>query len=120
MAPKEKSIFHTDQGRWDLRDFEERFSVEPDDESYFLEDEPQEYIKPAGHVYTDAELETVAGKLLQDSPDVDEQDIRIKVKDGNITLSGNVTSKEQKENASKVLQLIQGIGNIFNQLNIKQ
>ena len=141
---KEKSIFHTDQGRWDRRDFEnddwnwyENDNISRDSLSGhtpeelsegealdYHEDEPiefqKEYPEQEGHVYSDNELEKVIKDLLRSSKQLHDEDINVTVCKGDVVLEGTVKSEEKRSSATFLTELIHGVGRIRNDLAIDQ
>lgn len=133
---EERSIFHTDQGRWDRRDFVDdqwskfqddninRASLQgraPDefDEGLAMDYHGDNYHESTGHIYSDYELERVVKELLQNSNQLDAADITITARNADIVLSGTVKSDEEKNAAGSLAQLIHGVGIIKNDLIVK-
>ncbi len=138
MEPEKhkESIFHTDQGRWDRRDFADDQWVQdvdaninrhtlqgnlPDefDEAEAMGYDEDEFHEASGHIYSDFELEKVVKELLKSSKSLDSSDITVTAHNGNITLSGTVKSDQGKNAASSVIQLIHGVGLIKNDIIVK-
>lgn len=118
MEPRKEggSIFHTDQGRWDRRDFIDRLD---DGDERILNVQEDDFHEPAGHIYSDDELERVVKKLLRSSQSLDASDITVTADKGNLTLSGTVKSDQQKHAASSMLGLLHGVGVVQNDLIVK-
>ncbi|GEM_PF-1980767 len=133
---QDKSIFHTDQGRWDRRDFvNDQWSELVDDNinrhtlqghitnesdvEEAMSYHEEEFLEPSGHIYSDDELENVVKILLENSKTLDSSDITVTVANGNITLSGTVKSDQQKNAASSIIHSIHGVGLIKNDIIVK-
>lgn len=140
---REKSTFHTDQGRWDRRDYENdnwsqfennnmsRDSLlghVPDELSEgealdYREDEPidfqKEYSEQEGHLHSDKELERVINDLFRSSKQLHDEEIKITVCKGDVLLSGKVKSEEKRSSATSLTELIHGVGQIRNKLVVK-
>jgi hypothetical protein len=142
---KEKSSFHTDQGRWDRRDYENdtwnkyendnisRNSLQghrPDEMGEgealdYHEDEPLEFQKeypeqPVSHVYSDNELEKAVKELLRSSKQLHDEEIAVTACNGDVVLRGTVKSEEKRTSATFLTQLIHGVGQIRNDLIVKK
>ncbi len=133
---KNKSIFHTDQGRWDRRDFADdkwaqdfddninRHTLQghtPDefDEGEAMGYHEDDFHEPSGHIFSNDELEKVVKELLNNSKSLDASDITVTADSGNITLSGTVKSDQEKNIAGSRVQLIHGVGTVGNNLIVK-
>lgn len=138
MGPSKqtKGIFHTDQGRWDRRDFaDDQWARDFDDninrhtlQGYTLDEldevedighQENEFHEPSGHIYSDDELEAVVKQLLSNSKALDPSDITVSAHNGDITLGGTVKSDHQKNAASSIIQLVHGVGLIKNDIVVK-
>lgn len=64
-------------------------------------------------------LENINDALYED-PDVDATDIEATVKDGEVTLAGTVTSRNEKWAAEDLAEEISGVKNVINKLRIKR
>ncbi|MGE3610148.1 MAG: BON domain-containing protein [Bacteriovoracaceae bacterium] len=132
MTDQKNHIFHTDQGKWDRRDFEnsefdelvnsneERESLQGRLSTEFLEDveiDQSENYFDSGHIHNDEELEMILNKLFQTFNHHNK--ITFKVDHSNVTLLGEVNSVHNKEMAEKMVKLIHGIGVIKNLLVLK-
>lgn len=124
-------IFHTDQGRWDRRDFQDdRFSKYYNDNEtrHSISGHPDEspdindddYNKPSGHIYSDEELENVIKELFKNSHQINAEDITVRAYHCDVTLSGTVKTEEEKDAASSMVLLIHGIGLVHNDLIVKR
>lgn len=73
---------------------------------------------PRNYRRTDERIhEDVCERLTEDSR-VDAFDIEVRVKDGEVTLAGNVTSREQKRRAEDVAALATGVRDVINELRV--
>lgn len=139
MSPsKEHSIFHTDQNKWDRRDFEnkdfdrmyndneERASLEgrkaEEYDSGFAMDVHEDDYHPReiGRVHTDQEIENVVKELLHNSQRIDARDISVSVDQTNVTLSGTVRSQFERDYALAVTKLVHGVGHIESEIIVKR
>lgn len=130
---KQGSIFHTDQGKWDRRDYEnsefddlvndneervlwEGYSAADYDEG-LAKNFHEDHFNDSGHIHTDSEIESVIKEIFSKTK-LDKQDIKLSVKDSNVTIEGNVSTQHEKEMAEKMAKLAHGVGAIKNNLNI--
>lgn len=131
-----RSSFHTDQGRWDRRDFIDDqwnryhddnvhraslqgFPAEEYDEGLAMDYHEDDFQEPTGHIYSDYELEQVVKELLHNSKQLDSRDITVTAHNADIVLSGTVKSDDEKNAAGALAQLIHGVGLIRNDLIVK-
>lgn len=118
---KDHSSFHTDQGKWDRRDFEkdERFFEDESEEDLDLS--PEEASRPdyLERVHPDDELEHVIKELLHNSKRIDASDITVLVSNSDVTLSGTVKSQTDRDYALDVVKLVHGVGSIKSNLIVK-
>ena len=117
---QQKSSFHTDQGRWDRRDFIDDIWTHNDFEGA----EPMahlegEYHEPSGHIYSDDELESVVKELLKNSKSLDSSDLTVTAHNCDVTVSGTVKSDQQKKAVTDIVRLIHGVGKIRNDIIVK-
>lgn len=117
---QQKSSFHTDQGRWDRRDFVDDIWTHNDFESPgpmgHLEDE---FHEPTGHIYSDDELENVVKELLKNSKLLDSSDLTVTAHHCDVTVSGTVKSDKEKKAVTDIVRLIHGVGIIKNDIIVK-
>jgi len=57
---------------------------------------------------------------LADDPYVDASYIEVKIENGEVTLTGNVSSRDQKRRAEDVVEAISGVHNVENRIKVKQ
>lgn len=139
MSPsKNHSTFHTDQNKWDRRDFEnkefdrifndneERSSLmgrraDEFDEGLAMGVHEDTYHPPDfGHIHTDEEIEKVVKELLHNSQRIDARDITVTVSNLNVTLSGTVKSQFERDYATSLTKLVHGVGNIKSEIIVKR
>ena len=122
MSPnKDHSSFHTDQGKWDRRDFngEERFFEDESEEDLDLSEEEAARPDHVERVHPDLEIEKVVKELLHNSERLDASDITVVVKQSNVRLSGTVKSQKDRDYALGIVKLVHGIGNVESDLIVK-
>lgn len=69
--------------------------------------------------FSDEELETVLKELLRNSKRLDASDITVIVNNFDVTLSGSVKSQNERDLAGEVVKLVQGVGEVNNDLIVK-
>ena len=121
------STFHTDQNRWENRDYLKEKKSPSEDYEHALEkyqetlDENEEAIAmPDAHEsesslsrpHPDHELELSIKELLYNSNKIDASDITVTVDKSNVTLSGSVKSQFERDYAAEVVKLVHGVGNV--------
>jgi hypothetical protein len=74
---------------------------------------PRDYRRPDERVYADV------CEALTDDEQVDATNIEVAVKDGEVTLSGHVSSRDEKRRAEDVADRIAGVRDIHNQLRVQ-
>lgn len=60
----------------------------------------------------DQELENVVKELLKNSHRLDARDITVTVDNCNVTLSGTVRTQEERDYASSIVKLVNGVGDV--------
>jgi hypothetical protein len=75
---------------------------------------PRDFRRADDRVYADV------CEALTDASDVDATHIEVKVTDGEVTLTGTVTSREHKRRAADVADRIPGVRDIHNQLRVQE
>lgn len=118
---RDHSNFHTDQGRWDRRDYMngERFFEDETEENLDLS--PEEASKPdrVVHLHRDEEIEAVVKELLHNSKKMDASDITVTVSNSNVTLSGTVKTQTERDYAIGVVKLVHGVGDVNSEIIVK-
>jgi hypothetical protein len=73
---------------------------------------------PRGYRRSDESIhDDVCDRLTMD-PRVDAFDIEVRVQNGEVTLAGNVNSREQKRRAEDVAALVSGVRDVINELRV--
>lgn len=67
---------------------------------------------------TDERIREDICERFTEDPRVDAFDIEVRVKDGEVTLTGNVTSRDQKRRAEDVAASVSGVSDVINELRI--
>lgn len=130
---KEHSTFHTDQNKWDRRDFEneefDRIFNDNEERSSLMghrseEVDPEPVEEPPheellSRVHTDEELERVIKELLSNSQKIDARDISVSAREQTVTLSGTVKSQFERDYAVSIVKLIHGVGHINSEIVVK-
>jgi hypothetical protein len=75
---------------------------------------------PRGWQRSDERMLEDVNERLTDHPDIDATDIEVQVKNGEVTLTGFVESREVKRMAEDVAESVSGVRDIHNQLRIRQ
>jgi osmotically-inducible protein OsmY len=73
---------------------------------------PKGYVRSQDRIFQD-----VCEALARD-PDVDAQDIEVSVNEGIVTLKGTVLSRRMKRFAEETVEIVLGVGDIINILNV--
>ena len=130
MEPKKQnSTFHTDQNRWDYRDFENsdfdrmiNDNLERPDEQEFAEayDAREDtFHAERFHYHADDEIENVIKELLHNSDRVDASDITVEVRDRKVHLSGTVKKQEDRDYIKSIVELVHGVGPVESDIIVK-
>lgn len=75
---------------------------------------------PKGWKLADDRIKEMACEALTDSWNVDATDIEVLVKDGVLTLSGTVKTREEKYEAEECVENIAGVTDLHNLLRVQQ
>ena len=73
---------------------------------------------PKGYRRSDERIRDEVCERLTDDRRVDASEITVEVKDGEVTLTGRVPTRDQKRQASECVEDIPGVREVFNQLQI--
>jgi hypothetical protein len=73
---------------------------------------------PKGYRRSDERVLEDVCERLTDDRHVDASEISIDVRDGEVTLTGSVTSREQKRRAGECAEHVPGVHDVFNQLKV--
>lgn len=90
------------------------YGRDPDGSRSYRGHGPRDYRRSDERVYGDV------CEALTDDSEVDATHIEVKVSEGEVTLSGSVTSREQKRRAAHVADRIAGVRDVHNQLRIQE
>ena len=74
---------------------------------------------PQGYRRSDDRIREDACECLMDDEYVDASEIEVEVRDGEITLSGTVESREQKRRAEHLLEELSGVNEVHNRLRVQ-
>nr|WP_307158068.1 BON domain-containing protein [Rhizobium paknamense] len=75
---------------------------------------------PRGYKRTDARVLEDVNDRLSDDPAVDASDIDVQVADGEVTLSGEVSSRYEKRRAEDVAESVSGVHNVQNNIRVRR
>lgn len=73
---------------------------------------------PKGYQRSDERIREEISDELTDHPDIDASDIEIEVKDGEVTLTGTVDSRDAKRMTEDIAELSSGVTHVSNQLRV--
>lgn len=73
---------------------------------------------PKGYQRSDDRMRDEICDCMTDDPMLDASEITVEVKQGEVTLSGSVTSREQKRRAEDVAERVSGVRDVTNQLRV--
>ncbi|WP_310421567.1 BON domain-containing protein [Mycoplana sp. BE70] len=74
---------------------------------------------PRGYTRSDSRIEEDVNDRLSDDPYLDASDIEVKVSNAEVTLSGHVSSRQDKRRAEDCAEAISGVSNVQNNLRVK-
>ncbi len=74
---------------------------------------------PKGYKRSDERIEEDAHQRLTDDDWIDASDISISVKDGEVTLNGEVGAREDKRRAERIVEDLSGVHHVQNNLRVK-
>lgn len=74
---------------------------------------------PRGYVRSDARIEEEVNDRLSDDPQVDATDMSVAVADGEVTLSGEVDSRQAKRRAEDCADEVSGVKHVQNNLRVR-
>jgi hypothetical protein len=75
---------------------------------------------PKGYQRADTRIEEDVNELLTRDPDVDASDIEVKVQNGEVTLMGEVGSREEKRHVEDLAEQCSGVRDVHNQIKVKR
>jgi osmotically-inducible protein OsmY len=73
---------------------------------------------PKGWKRSDEQIQDLCSEALYHSPEVDASDIEVIVLNGVVSLTGSVSSRNEKKEAQRLLEYIPGVWDVQNQLVI--
>lgn len=74
---------------------------------------------PKGYRRSDDRIREDVNDHLSDDPGVDASDIEVSVENGEVTLSGLVSSRQEKRRAEDCVERVSGIGHVQNNLRVR-
>lgn len=74
---------------------------------------------PKGYKRSDERIKEDVNERLTQDPHIDAGDIEVQVKDGEVTLTGNVDSRQIKRRAEDMIENISGVREVHNQLRVQ-
>jgi osmotically-inducible protein OsmY len=75
---------------------------------------------PRGYRRSDQRIHEEVCDALTDDPHIDASNMEVTVKDGEVTLSGAVSSREEKRMAEDLVERISGVKDVTNNLRVQQ
>ncbi len=75
---------------------------------------------PKGYKRSDERIREDVCDCLTDDPELDASAIEVKVKDGEVTLSGGVDSRHAKRHAEHLIDRVSGVKDVHNGLNVQE
>lgn len=73
---------------------------------------------PRGYQRSDARINEDVCDRLCDSPDIDATNVDVRVSGGEVTLSGTVSSREEKRRAEDMIEHVSGVREVHNNLRV--
>jgi osmotically-inducible protein OsmY len=74
---------------------------------------------PKGYTRSDDRIREDVHDRLADDSYVDASDIEVKVENGDVVLTGNVTDREQKRRAEDLIESLSGVRNVENRIHVR-
>lgn len=75
---------------------------------------------PKGYVRSDERIREDVCDCLTDDPHLDASSVEVKVKNGEVTLSGTVDSRDAKRHAEELIERVSGVKDVQNSLRVQQ
>jgi hypothetical protein len=75
---------------------------------------------PMGYQRSDDRVREMVNDTLEDEDHVDASNIEVKVEQGEVTLTGTVTDRQQKRRAEECVEHLRGVRDVHNQLRVQQ
>ncbi|MFL6549741.1 MAG: BON domain-containing protein [Povalibacter sp.] len=73
---------------------------------------------PRGYRRSDERIREEVHECLTDDHHVDASNIEVEVRDGEVTLTGNVDSRDQKRRAERLIEQLSGVVDVHNRLRV--
>ncbi|WP_211193755.1 BON domain-containing protein [Pyxidicoccus fallax] len=74
---------------------------------------------PRGYVRSDERIREDVCERLMDSP-YDASDVDVQVKDGEVTLTGTVKSRQERRNIEDLVVAVRGVHDVFNRVRVSE
>jgi len=74
---------------------------------------------PKGYTRSDDRIREDVHDRLADDPYVDASDIEVKVENGDVILTGDVTNRDQKRRAEDIIEAVSGVRNVENRIHVR-
>lgn len=75
---------------------------------------------PKGYVRSDERIREDVCDCLTDDPHLDATSVEVKVKNGEVTLSGTVDSRDAKRHAEELIERVSGVKDVQNSLRVQE
>ena len=75
---------------------------------------------PRGYQRSDARIEEEVNDRLTDDPRLDASEIQVHVSNREVTLTGNVDSREARRRAEDIAENVSGVTYVMNNLRVRQ
>jgi osmotically-inducible protein OsmY len=75
---------------------------------------------PKGYRRSDERIREDVSERLADAPDVDASEIEVSVRNGEVTLSGSVDSRQARRRAEDLAESVSGVSHVQNNLRVQQ
>jgi len=74
---------------------------------------------PKGYTRSDDRIREDVHDRLADDPYVDASDIEVKVENGDVILTGDVSNRDQKRRAEDIIEAVSGVRNVENRIHVR-
>lgn len=75
---------------------------------------------PRGYKRSDERITEDVNQKLMDDADIDASDIEVKVKDGDVTLTGSVANRQARRQVEDLVESVSGVQDVSNQLKCRK
>ncbi|HZW10646.1 MAG TPA: BON domain-containing protein, partial [Phycisphaerales bacterium] len=75
---------------------------------------------PKGYKRSDERIKEEVCDMLMGAYDLDSEELEVGVKEGEVTLTGSVTSRNDKWEAERLAESVLGVKDVINQLRVKR